>query len=341
LEDPLAVDYSEGLLLIGDGTRIHIVPLSGSPALTVGRDGEGPGEFRYIVSVGVDEAQDLIVLDGALDRLSRFTRSGEFLGTSRVTPVPGLVNPTRSGQSLIPWRGGILATWSGFSQVERIAKVGLLWHSLKADTAAVLQTWPDVQLERQMDFVLSPEVFPARPVIGLGKEGQVAAGNGLDYCFHLSAPGGEDVTRVCREWSRAEVGRGIRFPDPSVIEDPSRRDLAQRVIDFQDPGTLLPSFDRLRFGEDGAIWVRTLGPELAEVHPAILSRRPDLGPRQRSWDVFDRTGRLRVTVLLPREFDPRVMMNDHVFGFLEMDTGEIVVGEAVFDIGILEAGNGR
>jgi hypothetical protein len=62
----------------------------------------------------------------------------------------------------------------------------------------------------------------------------------------------------------------------------------------------------------------------------VLSRRPDLGPQRRNWDVFDDEGRLGATVNLPSTFDPRVMLNERVFGFLELPTGEVVVGEAVF-----------
>jgi len=342
LEEPRTLAYySEGLLLVGDPTRIHLLPLSGGQAQTLGGKGEGPGEFRSVISVGFGEDGTLLVLDGALHRLSSFNQSGDLLRSDRISVEPPFLNPTMTGQSLILWHGGLLTTRSGFALPDRIARVALIWYDLEADTAEVLETWEDIQRERQGDFVLSPKVFPPRPIIGLGKGGRVAAGDGLDYCFLLSSIQGQSVTRVCRTWSRAEVTQGIRSPDPDVIEDPSQRDLARRVIDFQDPGEYLPSFDLLRFGEGGEVWVRTIGPELAQVHPMILSRRPDLGPSQRNWDVFDGEGHLRVTVRFPREFDPRVMLSDRVFGFLELETGEIVVGEAVFGNGIYEVGNGR
>lgn len=330
LEEPRSLAYSDGVFLLGDPTRIHILPLSGGPALTLGQDGEGPGEFRSIRSVGFGPDGSLLVLDGTLHRLSYFDRSGDLQRSVNVPVERPYLNPTRTGQSLIPWDGGILTTRSGFTPSDRTARVALVWLDVEADTMAVLETWEDVQRERRGDFVVSPRTFPARPIFGSGKGGRVASGDGLDYCFLLRPSPDQTVSRVCREWSRVEVARGIRSPDLDVIDDPRRRDLVRNIIDVQDPGDLLPSYDALRFGEQGEVWVGTVGPELAHIHPMVLSRRPDLGPRQRNWDVFDDEGRLKATVKLLSTFDPRVMLNERVFGFLELPTGEVVVGEAVF-----------
>ncbi len=69
----------------------------------------------------------------------------------------------------------------------------------------------------------------------------------------------------------------------------------------------------------------TVGEEMARVHPWVWSRRPELAPALRGWDVFSREGVLEKTVRLPSTFDPRVVRGDTVMGFHELPTGEITI----------------
>ena len=174
------------------------------------------------------------------------------------------------------------------------------------------------------------ELFPTRAIVAIGHEGQIAVGTGLDYCFTLYSLAEERPRRVCRDRERTRIGPGIRSPDASLLPEESDREVLQALLREQEVGEWMPSYDALRIGDDGRIWVRTVGEELADLHPHIRFRRPDLRPSHRLWDVFDAGGALRQTVQLPTTFDPRVLTADRIWGFVELPTGEIAIGAAEF-----------
>jgi len=153
----------------------------------------------------------------------------------------------------------------------------------------------------------------------------VAAGDGLEYCILIISLRGEDPVRVCRDYERTPTSAEVRSPSFAFLENPLERESLEKMTALQEVGELWPSFDRLLLGEDGELWVRTVGEEMAGVHPWVRSRRPELAPSLRSWDVFSRERALEKTVRLPSTFDPRVVRGDTVMGFYELPTGEITI----------------
>jgi hypothetical protein len=145
--------------------------------------------------------------------------------------------------------------------------------------------------------------------------------------------GSEKVTRLCREWERVAVTRDVR--DPDIEELAERYDIGHQdraifaaLITEQEVSDFRPSYDDLMFDDSGRLWVRTITPEGQDVHPHLAFLVPELAPTHRHWDVFDADGRLLWTVRFPSRFDPRVVDDDIVYGFYELPSGEIVIGEA-------------
>lgn len=77
LSDAAAAVFEEG-----SHTLLVIAP-DGSQMMQVGRDGEGPGEFRYGQAVEVGPGDTIVVYDSRLRRLSTFERSGRFAGSGQ------------------------------------------------------------------------------------------------------------------------------------------------------------------------------------------------------------------------------------------------------------------
>lgn len=329
LENPRSMVAFGDRLLIGDPTRVHLLSRAGGEVRSVGREGEGPGEFRSISAVGTLGEDTVVIFDSRLFRLSYLSPEGEYLGSSRVPPTVPFVNPPRDGAPLVAYESGFLWTRSENVNLSRPVKVALIWQGVASDTTTVLEVWDDIQWTNVGQFIAPAQLFPSRALAAVERGGRVAVGNGPEYCITIRPAGSERPRRICRDHGRARVGRGIRSPDLELLEGERERELLQAVLKVQEIGEMLPSFDALRFGDDGRLWVRTLGEELAEVHPFIIGRMPELGPSHRSWDVFDREGRLIRTVELPTLFDPRIMMEDRIYGFVELPTGEIAIGEVV------------
>lgn len=173
-----------------------------------------------------------------------------------------------------------------------------------------------------------PRLFGPRVIAALASDGHVAVGDGIEYCARVRSLADGTFREACRIRAPVLVGDGVRDPDLSRIEDEGRREALANVIQKQEIGDHLPSFDRLLFDEEGRLWIRTLGPELADVHPYLRRDMPDLEPDYRSWDVFDTIGHLVGTVEVPSNFEPQAVALGRIFGFLEMATGEITIGVA-------------
>jgi hypothetical protein len=84
----VAVDDEERIF-VADWKESHIKVFDrdGSYLLTIGKKGQGPGEFERVSSIQITEQKELMVFDGNSRRLSFFTPRGELLrsqGTSEI-----------------------------------------------------------------------------------------------------------------------------------------------------------------------------------------------------------------------------------------------------------------
>ncbi|MEZ4422137.1 MAG: 6-bladed beta-propeller [Gemmatimonadota bacterium] len=85
---PMAArSLSDGRVVVGDqGTRqLKLFSPDGRFLQSVGRDGEGPGEFRSVFGLWVTAGDTLVVWDIALARLTRFDAAGRHIA-SRALP---------------------------------------------------------------------------------------------------------------------------------------------------------------------------------------------------------------------------------------------------------------
>jgi sugar lactone lactonase YvrE len=78
----MAVDAAGNIFILDSGNqRIQVFGADGKYLRTIGRRGQGPGEFESLSSIAVDPKGNLHVLDGAQKRIQVFTPRGEVLKT--------------------------------------------------------------------------------------------------------------------------------------------------------------------------------------------------------------------------------------------------------------------
>jgi hypothetical protein len=182
------------------------------------------------------------------------------------------------------------------------------------------------------DGVLGPQtVFTPSPMTTIAPNGTVALGDGVAYCIAILRPGRREVSRICREWAPVPVTDAVRSPDldatPGFAELPEQaREFVRLVVSQVPTGTHRNSFDRLVWGAAGTLWVRVVDSTQADLHPYVVSRLPDLRPPVAHWDVFGADGRHLAEVRLPTAFEPQAFLGSRVFGLLELETGERVLG---------------
>ncbi len=101
---------AEGNLYLVDQqlSRISVFDASGTFLRTIGREGDGPGEFRRPYRVFVTSGGEVRVLASRFGLVSRFTRMGEYLGDVVVPPdadgvVPAIREVKESPSGPVAW----------------------------------------------------------------------------------------------------------------------------------------------------------------------------------------------------------------------------------------------
>lgn len=87
----LAFDESGRIYILDSGNkRVLVFDEGGVPVRTIGREGAGPGEFRYPIRLAVDASGEVLVYDLSHHALIRFDTAGAYAGQ---VPIAGSVHP--------------------------------------------------------------------------------------------------------------------------------------------------------------------------------------------------------------------------------------------------------
>ncbi len=318
--------FADGTLAVAERDRIHLV--TGGQARTIGRHGDGPGEFRVISGLML-AGDTLVAWDAGQRRLSWLGRDGAVHASAPVTPPGSVANsePTaglHDGRLLLAGRGLIAV---GVPMRVVVVEVSLDTGDSSVVAGVAGETYVDVG---GRGLAMS-DLFGPHGVAAIGPGGRVAIGDRVDYCVLLARPAAAP-RRACREWERVPVTDAVRHLDFEALSarvgmDQRARDVLGRLLSETGMGDRRHSWDKLRWGDDGRLWVRVVDSAQADVHPFFL-RFAETRPAAFRWDVLSPDGRLELQVRVPSGFDPLVFTADSAFGTLELDTGEIVVAAA-------------
>lgn len=87
----LAVDESGRIYVLDSGNkRVLVFDPAGAPIRAIGREGDGPGEFRYPIRLTVGSSGQVLVYDLSHHALIRFDTAGSYVGQ---VPIAGSVHP--------------------------------------------------------------------------------------------------------------------------------------------------------------------------------------------------------------------------------------------------------
>src|SRR5690606_18722256 len=92
LERPQLLVRTSDELLVAEETYIWRIRGDGSLVGVIGRSGDGPGEFRSIVGLGVIPGDTILVLDGLSFRLTRFDGGGNLIDNLSIERPAGSNN---------------------------------------------------------------------------------------------------------------------------------------------------------------------------------------------------------------------------------------------------------
>jgi hypothetical protein len=293
-----AVRLSDGRLAVVNGgtNELRLYDSEGRHQYSLGRTGDGPGEFRDLQRVWRLPGDSLLAYDFQPSRFSVFTSGGEFVRSMHAASPDGrqiIVRGPLNDGSLIAMGAPI---WSAPGATAGIVRDSVPYYLYDADGnyASTLGVFPSAEVFRfitEDGWRLTSTAFPRNPVAAVA-----------DNRFYFGPADSYEI----REYSPAgELRRIIRLPHESrpVTPDDLSHWKEQRLEMAEREGTrpamerrlnelpypeFMPPYEQILVGGEGNLW--------------IADYRPDRSA-DAAWKVFDPAGRFLGSLEMPSGFD--------------------------------------
>ena len=275
---------------------------------SVGREGDGPGEFRYLASIFVGE-DSILAYEFLRTRVSVFKTTGEFVRSFRLEPAAeGRFNPTLVGVmadgALLVRMGRVFRAGEETSGVNRDS-MALFRYSREGEPLEAIGRFPGRESYVRVDGSTMGVTS-----LAFGKATSIAVRDGR---FLVGTADSYEIARYDTEGRLEALIRKRHDNLPVTREDIERYRQAQ--LDENDEGMMrqfmermlaemplpqtMPAYSGVRVDAAGYLWVEEY-------------RRPgDDLPR---WNVFDPEGRLLGTVETPVGLAIREIGHDYLLG---------------------------
>lgn len=220
-----------GGLVVADGTRLHLVDSAGRLIRSVGRSGNGPGEFRQLFGLCRFHADSLLAIEYSDRRFSLWTSAGELVAqrrsAGRLPSEPCLED-------------GTIIVLRPLTSAERRESTNRL---------AVLRTTLDGRVLNVIDSLPMPPSTPLSPPT------LVVARSGLVYVSDASK---YEVRVITAEGRLQLVVRSTEKP-PRVTDDiwSRARTISRALVAPNDQRPeRLPAIRSMRVDDGGHVWLQ-------------------------------------------------------------------------------------
>jgi hypothetical protein len=320
---------------VSDRDRIHLVSFATREARSIGRAGDGPGEFRVIGALDFWKSDTLVVWDVRHARITWITDTGEFVRSMRVT-VPPTFSQSENQTGLV-FGDGVLLAWAEMIRPGGGGRsVGLFRiDSLQGveETGELTRRLLDFAWISAGPFLTVHQPFGPRALFGFNRSGLVAESDGVLYSIDILAPGSATILRIQQAFKRVPVSNAIRDPDlealTGIVAISDRlKDIHKHRVRVQDFGSHRNSIDEIFLDQNDRLWVQVVDERFQDRDRAILGPFPELRPPHYRWDVYTKDGRRLVIVELDSRFTPSSAFHNVLYGTLELASGERTLGVA-------------
>ena len=292
----------DSLVAVSVDAEIRVFDLAGRHQLTLGRRGEGPGEFSGINLGLVGGADRLIANDIMARRLTVYSAELELVSTAtveagRLTPTVALVPG-----GILAHRGPLAGPEPGYNRI--VTELLILDDDATVlDSVGPMTVTELLMLPRGERARLEQSPFAKRGHLGSGG-GRAVVGDASALGYRVLAPDGQvsSITRTDRDFPLTSERLNAER-DALIGEDP-RPDLLSlwnEMIDALPEPLTLPAYQALEVDADGFVWLE-----------AFTGIAGELGPRR--WDVFSDEDVWLGEVVLPAGFKALEFGRDRVVG---------------------------
>ncbi len=324
-------------------SEVRVFSRDGTYLRTIGRQGQGPGEYSDVNALFVS-GESLVVLDLRAGRVTVTTLDGQLL---RTAPIPreegGSFSPLASFDDgwlvLLPNVFRIPAHGVLGERLTRIVSISNSRDPIGALEIAqgaadgrypVLEVSGGRMIGMDMNGVLTGQTPLWEPSErwGTDRSGHTFVTANDEYRVDVFDAGGTLVRRIRRthevvpitsETKSRLLEAVVTHYDSAAAQTEFGTDPADtyRFLLSVPTSTSLPALGRLEVAGDGAFIVER--PDMVDDPVALQWTR--LGPQPTHWDVFTPDGAYAGTVTLPANFTPHLFLGVSVLGVMRDDLG--------------------
>jgi hypothetical protein len=300
-----AVRLDNGASVLGEegGARLLYFGADGALRRSVGRRGEGPGEFRLPQFLG-HTGDTVWVYDYAQSRVTRFDAAGELIDIVNLTPpLPSALAvgslPDGSLVFMGQWRSNVARNAQGLTR-DTVAVVRYR-NGVRAATVATIPGREFVQrAEAGGRMVMSVAIFARRASAAIWGDA-IVLGAQMDHSLRVVGSDGRD--RQVIRWSGPDLtltaGDVARWVDAQLATAPRTSASGYVLFATAPVPEKQPAYGRILADASGHLWVSEYA--AAEAEPS-------------RWDVFAPDGTWLGPIRVPEHFRPLEIGRDWVLG---------------------------
>ena len=293
--DGIDVDNNENIYVLNDKTPyIRVFSRSGEFTKTIGRKGQGPGEFQSPRFIQITPQEEVMVFDPATRRLTFFSPDGKYLGHISTAKINYPFAPIKMdpGGNLIaklviwPSEGGGVELKKFDSDLKLLTMI----YKTRIDE-------PDKEMEIR---AMRPSLYFA-----ISKEGNVIWGNSRSYELEVLNLEGKLIKKIMKDYKPIKITE----KDKEIFKLRARR-IINRGYELLFP-KYFPAFQNISIDCEGRIFV---GP-----YERIESGEDDFY----YYDVFDSEG--KYIAKIPIKSSPRLWKKGKLYSIEEDEEGYQIV----------------
>lgn len=321
---------SDGHLYASDATAHSIVVFdaSGTRIRSIGRQGQGPGEFTGLVKLGIRSGDTVQAIDYGQWRLSTFTARGELVSTTPFPPpaelgqIPELTFDTDGRLFHLSYLGfaeSLMEAVGGRSGVRTRGEVALTRWNVDAGDWTVLAQVPSIEVFLRGGLVDAP--FARRPLWAPDGRGGVWYADSGEYTLKRYSASGEvdcvvEVQYVPPAVSAADRRAYYDATDVTGADDVRLARIRENRKDIDVP-EMQPALRRLIVTDSGWIWVQ---PNASSIESSGFD----------TWHIFSPEGSPTATALLPSGFRIHRAIDGALLGVRRGAVGQHII--TVYDV---------
>lgn len=313
-------------LLVGEGTQIVVID-SPDEIDTLGREGDGPGEFRRIIGLRAN-GDTVVALDASSSRLTSIPRGGAPASVTVEAP-DGFSGLRYTGmahcqsRTLITWNPRIV----GPKGMDRTPDtVAVAWWKPGPPTTPWLRA-PDLAWIFTGNMFGPRNPFGTRALIASDGGCRVAIGDAVFYTVQLHDGATDSLIIISADAADVPVTADARtIPEQWRGEfDSSFLPAMLNLFGAQEFSDTRNKVQAIHMDGQARLWVQVVDSTYM-FHPTVMYQVAEARPSTYRWDVFGTDGKRLAIVHLPSNFTPRAWAGRWVYGIAEDEDGALVVG---------------